>query len=106
MPQENLENQFPQSTEVPAGSLASSEIRITPKENNVFQKALEWTVTLYKPEEFRSNVKLWGSGIAVPDPVKCRLISESPSRWRVYSSVLYHTRLRIAIFYLLVSGFS
>jgi hypothetical protein len=63
MPQENLENQFPQSTEVPAGSLASSEIRITPKENNVFQKALEWTVTLYKPEEFRSNVKLWGSGI-------------------------------------------
>lgn len=63
MPQENSGNQSPQSTEVPAGSLTSSEAHITPKENSVFQKALEWTVTLYKPEEFRSNVKLWGSGL-------------------------------------------
>jgi hypothetical protein len=63
MSQENLDNKSPQSTEVPAGSLTSSEAGIISKENSVFQNALEWAVTLYKPEEFRSNVKLWGSGI-------------------------------------------
>jgi hypothetical protein len=63
MPQESLENQTSQSGEASAGSLASSRVPITPEENDFFQKALEWTVTLYRPEEFRSNVKLWGSGI-------------------------------------------
>lgn len=30
---------------------------------NTIEKILKFTASLYKPEEFRSNVKLWGSGL-------------------------------------------
>jgi hypothetical protein len=64
---ENLENPLPENSE---NNLSKSLERATDvskskdqREDDLFGKALEWTVKLYKPEEFRSNVKLWGSGI-------------------------------------------
>jgi Glyoxalase-like domain len=47
----------------------------------------------YLPDTFSIAV----GNIAVPDPVKCRLFSESLIRQGIYGIVLYHTRLRTAI---------
>ena len=49
--------------EIPEDPLPKNSEKKPSKPDDLFGKALEWTVKLYKPEEFRSNVKLWGSGI-------------------------------------------
>lgn len=63
MPQKDLDNQSFQPIKAPDKVVSNPEGYIVPNENSAFQKALEWTLRLYKPEEFRSNVKLWGSGV-------------------------------------------
>jgi hypothetical protein len=64
---ENPESSIPENPEKKLSQLSEQSTEVSkskdPREDDLFGKALEWTVKLYKPEEFRSNVKLWGSGI-------------------------------------------
>lgn len=62
MSTEKKQSQSPHSEEVPVRSSASSDTGITHENKNFLQRLLEWAVKLYKPKEFRANIKLWSSG--------------------------------------------